>query len=102
MRLRHALVTIAGTTILVGVPSTAAFAQAYPGGTTEERVLSEQQDRSDEVLGTTETRGQVLAAEQTLPVTGGDIAGLAILGVSLVGVGTVVVRRTRRTAPVTA
>jgi LPXTG-motif cell wall-anchored protein len=32
---------------------------------------------------------------ESLPVTGGDIAGLTIIGIALVGGGTVLVRRTR-------
>jgi LPXTG-motif cell wall-anchored protein len=98
MRLRHALATMAGATLLVGLPATAAVAQDYPGGTTPSSVLSQSQDRPDEVLGTTASRPAAAPAQQTLPVTGGDLAGLAVVGVSLVGLGTVVVRKSRRTA----
>ena len=34
----------------------------------------------------------------SLPITGGDVAGLAILGAAAVGAGAVLVRRTRTTA----
>ena len=102
MRLRHAFATMAGATLLLGASASAAVAQDYPGGTTPPgEVLSETDDRPDEVLGTTTARPEAAAA-QTLPVTGGDLAGLAVVGVSLVGLGTVVVRRSRRTAPVAA
>ena len=46
------------------------------------------------VLGATQTRG--LAG---LPVTGGDIAELTIVGLASVATGTVLVRRSRRSSP---
>lgn len=79
--------------LAVFAPATAG-AQDYPGGTTDERVLSDQQDRPAADPGT----GAVAAAQQTLPVTGGDLLGLTVLGVGLVGGGAVVVRRSRRRA----
>lgn len=105
MRLRHAFATWAGATLLVGLPATLAAAaeDPYPGGTTPSSVLSESDDRPDEVLGSTTARvDPVAATQQTLPVTGGDLVGLAVVGVSLVGVGTVVVRRSRRRDTATA
>ena len=101
MRLRHALATMAGATLIFGIPATVAgAAEDYPGGTTPSSVLSESQDRPDEVLNTSVDRVspavQPQQQQQTLPVTGGDLAGLAVVGVSLVGVGTVAVRRSRR------
>jgi LPXTG-motif cell wall-anchored protein len=52
-----------------------------------------------EVKGTQfETRPTEVAgvqATRTLPVTGGDVAGLTALGLAFIGVGTVLVRRTR-------
>ena len=104
MALRHAFATLAGATLLVAVPATvAAAAEDYPGGTTPSSVLSESQDRPDEVLGTSTARVDPLAAtQQTLPVTGGDLVGLAVVGVSLIGVGTVVVRRSRRSTTAAA
>lgn len=103
MRLRQALATTAGSVGLLGMLATGAAAQDYPGGTTDERVEGEQLDRPDEVLGTVADRGAVAGARQdTLPVTGGDLAGLVVVGVSLVGVGTVIVRRNRRTETVAA
>src|SRR4051812_8075254 len=36
--------------------------------------------------------------QQSLPVTGGDVAGMAGVGFVLLGTGTVLVRRTRRRA----
>jgi hypothetical protein len=40
------------------------------------------------------------ATTSTLPFTGGDVAGLALIGVGAVLAGTVIVRRSRRTAGV--
>ncbi len=103
MRIRSLLFTAAlATPLLVG---SAASAQEYggTGGTTEDRG-----GKSSEVLGETLVRpaptevggvGTTRSApvsSNTLPVTGGDLVGLAVLGVSLVGGGTVLVRRTRR------
>lgn len=102
MRLRHALMTMGVTALLLGVPTTVAAAQEpYPGGTTPSSVLSESDDRPDEVLGTTAGRAEPAAAaaagaQQSLPVTGGDLVGLAAIGAGLVGVGALVVRRSRR------
>lgn len=106
MRLRHALTTMGVTALLLGVPTTLAAAQEpYPGGTTPSTVAGESEDRPDEVLGTTAGRAEPAAtagAGQTLPVTGGDLVGLAAIGAGLVGVGTVVVRRSRRTGDTVA
>lgn len=108
MRIRTPL-TIAGLAIpLVLGPAAVASAQEYggTGSTTEDR-----KDGGDtDVLGATverpasapaapavaATTRQAPAGGSTLPVTGGDLLGLAVIGVSLVGGGTVLVRRTRR------
>jgi hypothetical protein len=37
-------------------------------------------------------------APSTLPLTGGDVAGLCVIGVALIGGGTTLVRRTRARA----
>lgn len=52
-------------------------------------------DRETRVLGTTLSRA---AGSQPMPITGGDVAGLAFIGVGSIGIGTVLVRRGRRTA----
>jgi hypothetical protein len=53
-----------------------------------------------EVLGEQQVRPAAVqaAAQESLPVTGGDLAGLAVIGAGAMGVGTVLVRRSRRTA----
>lgn len=112
MRIRSLLFTAALATPLVVGSAASVSAQEYggTGGTTEDRG-----DKSTEVLGEslvrpaptevrtapTEVGGvgttrQAPVSSNTLPVTGGDLAGLAILGVTLVGGGTVLVRRTRQ------
>lgn len=58
----------------------------------------------DDVLGTDLSRTTPAATAPTdaaggsLPVTGGDVVGLTIIGAAAVGTGVVLVRRTRRTA----
>jgi len=54
-------------------------------------------DRPTEVKPAVQTRGE------TLPVTGGDIMGLTIIGLAAIGAGTFLVRRSRlQPAPVEA
>lgn len=83
----------AGAVGLLGVllPLGAASAAPYPngGGTTVVRPNSSQQ--SSQVAGTT-------AARSTLPITGGDAVGLAVIGGASAGIGAVLVRRSRRAA----
>ena len=84
---------------VLAVP-TIAVAQAYPGGTVQERETDDG-DKGD-VLGVTESRAQVEGVQavrgETLPLTGTDVVGLTILGGGLVAGGVVLVRRTRRPA----
>ncbi len=65
---------------------TAASAQDYVNGE-KPQVQGESVDRP-RAQADTETRGG-------LPITGGDVAGLTAIGVAAVGVGTVLVRRSR-------
>jgi hypothetical protein len=105
MRLRLALATTGASVALVlGTGAGVAHAQDYPGGTTKERVEASQADRPSAVLGEVESRDVAPAAVEAeaannalLPFTGGDYAGITVLGVGLIGVGTVLVRRSRRT-----
>jgi hypothetical protein len=82
---------IAGASIVVAatvIPAGAAMAADYPnggGGSTPEA-------QQTQVGGETKTAS-------TLPFTGGDVAGLAAIGVGAALAGTVLVRRARRTAP---
>jgi hypothetical protein len=92
MKVRKLLFAGAAAVAVVGIP-TAAMADPYVG------------TKGGDVLGTTQTRGntgQVAGTTQSrgagLPVTGGDIAGMTVVGLAAVGTGTVLVRRSRRTA----
>jgi uncharacterized surface anchored protein len=73
-------------------PAGAQTANPYDKPTTEVKGL-EFETRPTEVKGV-----QV----ETLPFTGGDVAELTLIGIGLVGVGAVLVRRSRRTAAPTA
>jgi LPXTG-motif cell wall-anchored protein len=72
-------------------PQAAASAQTAEGGPydlpTAEVKGTQFETRPTEVAGVQSTR--------TLPVTGGDVAGLTVLGLAFIGVGTVLVRRGR-------
>jgi hypothetical protein len=80
-----------GTSVVVAatvIPASAAMAADYPNGGQG---------------GTpTETNAAVRANTQssTLPFTGGDVVGLAVIGAGAALAGTVLVRRSRRTASV--
>lgn len=78
-------------------PASAA-AQDYPGGTIPDGdVLGDQQQRGAALPAQAERSGVAAANDnRTLPVTGGDLLGLSVLGAGLVGGGAVVVARTRR------
>jgi hypothetical protein len=84
---------------VVAGPPVAAVAQTDYVGTTPPEVEGIELTRADplEVLGVQESRDP----GGTLPVTGGDLAGLAFLGAGAVALGTLLVRR-GRTASVTA
>jgi hypothetical protein len=64
-----------------------AYCEDSVGGTDFNRTTREPQTR---VQGVTVTRGQ------ELPVTGGDILGLAMIGAASIGAGVVLMRATRR------
>lgn len=65
--------------------------EVYPGGESDESPLDESR-----VAPAAEVQGAVVVRGNALAVTGSDAVGLTILGVSLVGAGTVLVRRSRR------
>ena len=89
---------LAAITVVVGtaIPATAAFAtDDYPvppsptvevEGTTVTRPATQAKNNNVEVLGAQVTRG-------SMPFTGGDVAGLAAIGVGAVAVGAVLVQR---------
>jgi hypothetical protein len=92
VKVRHALVALGVTAGALGLSAAPAFAifgasQAPP---------------APQVVGTSGTAPAVApqavahtATPSTLPLTGGDVAGLCVIGVALIGGGTVLVRRTR-------
>ena len=93
MKVRHALAAAAIAGGALGVTAAPAFAvfgasQAPP---------------SPQVVGTGGTAPSAAAPQtvattsspSSLPLTGGDVAGLTVIGVALVGGGIVLVRRTR-------
>ncbi|HEV7887333.1 MAG TPA: LPXTG cell wall anchor domain-containing protein [Acidimicrobiales bacterium] len=51
------------------------------------------------VLGTQLSRRVDPVRSAGLPVTGGDIAGMTIVGLAAIGTGTVLVRRSRKSTP---
>ena len=92
-------VAAGGAVLALSLPVAAAAqtAPAYPGGNPPQ-VMSENLSREvpTRVLGESITRP---SGGDTLPVTGGDIAGLVAVGAGAIVTGTVLVRRSRaRTA----
>jgi hypothetical protein len=84
------------------VPIGAAAAAPYPNGGTPE-VSPQQLQRANQPSSGTgaqvegaQVEGAQAARAQTLPFTGGDLAELAAIGAVGVGVGVVLVRRSRR------
>ncbi len=63
-----------------------AFAAPYPDGG----------DPPTDVSPNTATQGNTASNSASLPFTGGDAAGLAIIGIGAVAAGTVIVRQSRR------
>jgi len=76
------------------VPIGAAAAAPYPNGGNPE-VSPQQLERANQGGGA-EVEGAQAARPSTLPFTGGDVAELAAVGAVGVGVGVVLVRRSRR------
>ena len=100
MKLRLALVTLLAAGAAVALPAAAAHADSIPGGSSSPPPA--------QVLGTSGFVQPSVAAVQnaapapapapatgSLPFTGGDVAGLTVIGLALVGGGAVLVRRGR-------
>ena len=85
-RLVGAAVVVTATIVPAGV----AAAADYPSG----NPTTEVQDTGSTVRASTQTPAS------TLPFTGGDVAGLALIGAGAALAGTVMVRRARRPARV--
>ena len=84
---------IAGASIVVAatvIPAGAAMAADYPNPPTPSPSVSP--NDTSNVAARTQT--------STLPFTGGDVVGLAVIGAGAALAGTVMVRRSRRTVSV--
>ncbi len=99
---------IAGAALFawLAVPSAASAnhcpsGQTYPADCVHGLEVTRQPLEAPAVLGTEEVSASESASESessdTLPVTGGDLLGLTVIGLGAVGAGTVFVRRSRRT-----
>ena len=110
------VVVAAALATLVGVPGTASADHCPPGTTypadcvhgitvtTSPTVPTDVEgnqvrraDPASRVSGETAARGAT-ADDEGLPLTGGDVVGLAVIGLGAVGLGALLVRRGRRTA----
>jgi len=88
MKVRKILIATVLGLAAFSAPAVAQDAGTYVGGDTT--VRGNDLNRTPRVDADTEG--------SSLPVTGGDIAGLVAIGVAAVGTGTVMVRRSRRSA----
>lgn len=86
------VVGVSGIAFLALGPAT-AVAAPYPDGGHKTTT----NDPGDP--GTSVDPATVTKKSQTLPFTGGDVAGLAAIGVGAVAAGTVIVRASRRRVP---
>jgi hypothetical protein len=88
--------------ILVGSLATASAAGAQADDSAYEddngtTVIGTDFERTTtEPLARTEVRGTTVTRAQELPVTGGDVLGLALIGLAAVGVGVGLTRAARR------
>ena len=93
MRSTHStLRRFVGTSVVVAatvLPAGVAAAADYPGGGASSSGTSQ---------GSTAVKAATTTQPSTLPFTGGDVAGLAVIGVGAALAGTVMVRRSRRQA----
>ncbi len=90
---------VALMTAVLLAPAAAASAQSYPGNQPNGGVEAVADNRGDQVQGKVISRVDDPGA---LAFSGSDSAQLAGIGALLIVGGTVLVRRTRRTAPVPA
>jgi hypothetical protein len=98
-RLRRAtLAGIGAATLALLVPTSAAAQQADPYGGGRAVVEAPSVDPAPKVVSSSEGRSDS-DPNSSLPLTGGDIAGLAVIGAGVVGVGIFATRARRsRTA----
>lgn len=97
MRLRR-LVLATGIAVGSVITPAVASAQTDPYVSRPPEVSGIDEGRPTEVAGVEVERAAPAVAGQgeTLPVTGGDVVGLTVIGVAAIGAGTVLVRRARR------
>lgn len=96
MRARRIVGAAAAVTAVIGLPTAAAATSDYVGTPPTQVQGIELVKPAVQVQGAQETQDP-----GTLPVTGGDLAGMALFGAGAVALGTVLVRR-GRTARVVA
>ena len=80
--------TVSGIALFALAP-TAAHADCYPNDCTND---------PGDPGATTTVQGATASKSSTLPLTGGDATGLAVIGVGAVAAGAVFVRQSRRRA----
>ncbi len=83
------VVAVSGISLFAIAPTAAHAACAYPGTNCTPT------DPTDPGSKTV-VQGATAAKSSTLPFTGGDVTGLALIGVGAVAAGTVFVRQSRR------
>lgn len=96
MKVRKLLVAGVLAAAAFGV-TTPAFAQTdYVTPPEEGEVLGTELSRTPPAVEATVSPASTSTAGGSLPVTGGDVAGLTAIGVAAIGAGAVLVRRSRR------
>ena len=92
-------VLLAAAALAVGVVGPVAAASADDYTSPPATVLGEQLARPIPIQADASVLGaSARVSGSTLPVTGGDIAGLTLIGFGALGTGTILVRRSRRVA----
>lgn len=89
---------VAAVTLALGM-GLAVPAAAGAQGNDDTYVGGQQLVRGEQLQPAPAVRGvRAQRAQEGLPVTGGDLMGLTIMGLGAIGAGTILVRRTRRIA----
>ena len=93
MKARKLLIAGSLAAAALGVAGPAVAQTDYVGSTGEE-VLGQDLSRNPGAAAPASNSG----TSGSLPVTGGDVLGLTVIGAAAIGTGAVLVRRSRRTA----
>lgn len=95
-------IRVAAATTLLGIGLLATPAQALEGQSfsdsppqRSEVLPSSESLPANELAFTDDAPETAPAAQGTLPFTGGDVAGMVLMGAAAVGIGAVMVRRSR-------